>query len=128
MGSGAVEQRKEAFLSELARGWGKIFAVESFGPEGPDLTVDFQQIEDLAGLGVQALVQGVVREVVWRQALILGEAQPCPTCQADCPVEWHERELRTRYGAVQVPEPVCHCSRCRRDFFPSASAAEARRS
>jgi hypothetical protein len=62
MGSGAVEQRKEAFLSELARGWGKIFAVESFGPEGPDLTVDFQQIEDLAGLGVQALVQGVVRE------------------------------------------------------------------
>jgi hypothetical protein len=121
----AVNSRQQADLEDLARGWGKIFAAEGFGPQGPDLTVDFAQIEEFAGLGVHALVQGIVREVVWKQALALGDSQPCPSCGADCRVNWRERPMQTRYGEVQLPEPVCHCPRCRRDFFPSAAGAEA---
>jgi hypothetical protein len=114
-------------LAELARGWGKIFAHEGFGADGPDLTVDFQQIEDLAGEGARALVQGVVREAVWQQALALGDTQPCPTCAVEGRVEWKERTVQTRYGDVAFPEPACHCTRCRRAFFPSKAGAEARR-
>jgi len=112
-------------LMKLARGWGKIFAAEGFGPDGPDLTVDFAQMEDFAGLGARALVQGVLREVVWKQAMALGDSRPCPSCGADCSVDWRDRPVQTRYGQVQLPEPVCHCRRCRRDFFPSAIRAEA---
>lgn len=125
MGTNSAAAVDEGFLSELSRGWGKIFAQEGFGSQGPDLTVDFQQIEDLAGEGARALVPGVVREAVWQQALALGDTQPCPTCAVDCRVEWEERTVQTRYGGVAIPEPACHCTRCRRAFFPSAPGAQA---
>lgn len=127
MGTQGTAKADRESLSELARSWGKIFAREGFGPEGPDLTVDFQQIEEFAARGARALVQGAVREAVWRQAVAMGDTQPCPTCAADCRVEWQERTIETRYGGVQVPEPACHCRRCRRDFFPSAAGVEAGR-
>lgn len=128
MGATTAGKQDAASLKELAQGWGKIFAAEGFGPEGPDFSVDFAQIEEFAGLGAKALVQGIVREVVWKQAMALGDSQPCPECGGDCRVDWRERPMQTRYGQVPLPEPACHCSRCRRDFFPSASRVEAGRS
>ena len=114
-------------LQELARGWGKIFAAEAF-PHGVGSDVDFNQIEELAGEGARALVQGMVREAVWKQGLALGDAQPCPTCGKECRVEWNKRTVQSRYGEVEIPEPCCHCHRCRRDFFPSEDTIAARRS
>jgi hypothetical protein len=34
-----------------------------------------------------------------------------------------EREIQTCSGPAPLREPVCHCSVCRRDFFPSADGA-----
>ena len=51
--------------------------------------------------------------------------QPCPTCGRQCPLVHRQRELETIDGPVDVCEPVCHCSACRRAFFPSASGVRA---
>ncbi len=127
MNTAAVRDTNRDDLQELARGWGKIFAAEAFPQEvGPD--VDFNHIEELAGEGARALVQGIVREAVWKQGLALGDGQPCPTCGKECLVEWSKRTVQSRYGDVEIPEPHCHCNRCRRDFFPSKDATSARRS
>jgi hypothetical protein len=48
--------------------------------------------------------------------------QPCPTCGELSSVARRERDLETGDGPVRLCEPVCHCSTCRRDFFPSASS------
>lgn len=127
MTTSAVQGAKRGELQELARGWGKIFAAEAF-PLGVGMDVDFSKMEELAGEGARALVQGMVREAVWQQGLALGEVQPCPTCGKECRVEWSQRTVQSRYGDVQIPEPRCHCNRCRRDFFPSKDAIAARRS
>ncbi len=127
MTTAAGRGTKREELQELARGWGKIFAAEAF-PQGVGPDVDFNQIEELAGEGARALVQGMVREAVWKQGLALGDTQPCPTCGRDCPVEWSKRTVQSRYGDVEIPESHCHCDRCRRDFFPSKDTIEARRS
>ena len=49
------------------------------------------------------------------------EPQNCPVCGRRSPVVNRERELETIDGPIELTEPVCHCSACRRDFFPSAS-------
>ena len=121
-----VRDTKRDELRDLARGWGKILAAEVF-PQGVGPEVDFNQIEELAGEGARALVQGMVREAVWKQALSLGDVQSCPDCETECRVEWSQRTMQSRYGDVEIPEPHCHCSRCRRDFFPSADATADRR-
>lgn len=127
MTTAGVRDTNRDQLQELARGWGKIFAGEAF-PTGVGPGVDFNRIEELAGEGARALVQGIVREAVWKQGLALGDAQPCPTCGKECRVEWSERIVQSRYGDVEIPEPHGHCNRCRRDFFPSKDAIAARRS
>lgn len=126
MTTDAMSGGQSAWLRELGEGWGKIFAHEGFGPDGPTLEVDFMQIENLAGLAVLGVVQGMVREAVWQQGLRLGDTQPCPDCGENCPVEWEDRPFKTRFGEVQLPEPSCHCSDCRRNFFPSAGSFAAR--
>ena len=126
MSKSAVMPEVESDLQELARGWGKIFAAEAF-PNGVGPEVDFGQMERIAGQGARSLMQGIVRELVWKQAVALGETQVCPECHSDCQVEWKPRTLQTCFGKVQIPEPECHCTRCRRDFFPSKAASEAGR-
>jgi len=113
-------------LQELARGWGKIVVGEAF-PKGVGPEIDFNQMEELAGESARALVQGLLREAVWKQGVALGNVQPCPTCAKECPVEWTKRTVQSRYGDVEIPEPYCHCSRCRRDFFPSKDTPATRR-
>ncbi len=117
---------QDAWLRELGEGWGKIFAHESFGADGPTLDIDFTQIENMAGVAVLGLVQGMIGEAVWQQGLRLGDSQPCPDCRGNCPVQWAGRPFKTRFGEIQIPEPWCHCPDCRRDFFPSAGAIAAR--
>ncbi|MSR59039.1 MAG: hypothetical protein EXS05_15580 [Planctomycetaceae bacterium] len=124
MATQAMAQGNEGDLLMLARGWGKIFAAEAF-PDGVGPEVDFGQMEELASQGAQALMQGIVRELVRKQAVALGDTQPCPTCHSDCRVKWRQRGLQTRHGEVEMPEPMCHCTRCRRDFFPSTATSEA---
>lgn len=76
------------------------------------------------------LGRAVARIATERLALARAErmtdAQCCPTCGKRRPLRHRKREIDTIDGAVELREPVCHCSACRRDFFPSASNIGAR--
>ena len=68
-----------------------------------------------------AVAQVATEKMALSRAERLTESQPCPTCGRRCPVVHRTRSLETGDGPIDLGEPVCHCSACRRDFFPSAS-------
>lgn len=69
----------------------------------------------------RAVAQIATEKMALSRAARLTESQPCPTCGNRCPVVQEERQLETGDGPIDLGEPVCHCSACRRAFFPSAS-------
>ena len=74
----------------------------------------------------RAVAQATTERLALARAERLCGPQPCPTCSALSPLVYQERPLETLDGPIELPEPVCHCSTCRRDFFPSASRIGAR--
>jgi hypothetical protein len=112
-------------IEELAKGWGKIIVRQHWGEKGPGLDVDLAQMEDVAMAAVKALLAGTLEAATGQQAIQLGEDQPCPDCGRSCPLRHEERPIVVRTGATfDHREPKAHCPACRRDFFPSAAAAE----
>lgn len=69
----------------------------------------------------RAVAQATTERLALARAERLTVPQPCPACGRPCPLEHRGRELETIDGPMDLLEPVCHCSACRRDFFPSAS-------
>ena len=74
----------------------------------------------------RAVAQATTERLTLARAERLSGPQPCPTCDRQCPLLYQERPLETVDGPIGLSEPVCHCSACRRDFFPSASSNGAR--
>lgn len=74
----------------------------------------------------RAVAQIATERLALARAKRLTGLQACPTCGRPCPLVHRERELETIDGPMDLCEPVCHCSACRRDFFPSASGVGAR--
>jgi len=110
-------------LQELA----ELISEERFGEEGIPLEFSFSEIEEI-GHQVGQLAAGAVDQSLQQQhAEHLSETPLCPECGRRCEAERRERAMQTRDGTVELNEPVCHCPHCERDFFPSASAAEAGR-
>jgi hypothetical protein len=107
-----------AALEELAQQWGKIVANRAYGQEGPELDVDFEQMEQVAAVVSRGLARGTLEQLTERQALQLPDQLPCPTCQKSCPIQMRTRQLVARGAAVTLQEPVAYCPACRRDFFP----------
>jgi hypothetical protein len=87
--------------------------------------VRFHELEAAGHRLGRAVAQATTERLATARAERLTEPQPCPTCQRPCPVVHRERELETVDGPIVLSEPVCHCSACRRDFFPSASGVGA---
>jgi len=112
-------------ITRLAKQWGKIVVRRGFGDQGPGLDVDLAQMEEVAFAAAQGLTAGVLEEATSSQGEKLGEHQPCPQCHELCLVTQEERPIQAKGGAFQLREPRCYCRTCRRDFFPSASAAQA---
>jgi hypothetical protein len=50
-------------------------------------------------------------------------AAKCPECGTRCEVLTKRRRVTSVDGPVAVEEPVAHCPRCRRDFFPPPGSA-----
>ncbi len=69
----------------------------------------------------RAVAQATTERLTFARAERLFGPQPCPTCGQQCPLLYGERRLETLDGPIDLHEPVCHCSACRRAFFPSAS-------
>ena len=44
----------------------------------------------------------------------------CPECNQLVRVEIEPRPVTSMDGPIEMTEPVAHCRRCRRSFFPSA--------
>ena len=44
----------------------------------------------------------------------------CPDCKQLVQVEIEARPVTSMDGPIELTEPVAHCRRCRRSFFPSA--------
>jgi hypothetical protein len=114
-------------VARVAKQWGKIVVRHAFGEQGPGLDVDFAQMEAVAYAAAQGLTAGAIEAATDQQGQQLGERQPCPQCGKLCSLVSAERPFHVKGGAVQLREPKCYCPTCRRDFFPSASAAEAGR-
>lgn len=114
-------------VARLAKQWGKIVVRHAFGDGGPNLDVDFAQMEEVARAAARGLTEGSLEEATAQQGQRLGERQLCPTCGQHCSVASEERPFRVKGAVIQLREPKCYCPTCRRDFFPSASGAEAGR-
>jgi len=123
MASKDARARQLAEIREVAAGWGKMIAREAF-PEGPGLDVTLADMEELAMAASRALVQGAVEAMTGAQGERLGSEAPCPTCGKACPLTTASRPMVVRGGEATLAEPVGHCPRCRRDFFPAAAGVE----
>jgi hypothetical protein len=84
--------------------------------------VPFREMEAAGHRLGRAVAQAATERLALARAERLTGLQPCPTCGRRCPLVYRERELETGDGPINLSEPVCHCSTCRRDFFPSASS------
>src|SRR6266566_4684261 len=57
-----------AALEELAQQWGKIVANRAYGEDGPDLDVDFDQMEQVAAAVSSGLARGTLEHLTQRHA------------------------------------------------------------
>lgn len=112
-------------IYRLSKRWGQEVAQQAFGDEGPGPDVDLSAMEDVAVAAARGLTDGAVETLLFRQADCLAEPQPCPCCGQLCTTKMEEksRELLIRGGTPKMNEIRCHCSTCRRDFFPSTHLA-----
>lgn len=97
-----------------------------YGPEGPPENTTFAEIEEFGHEVGRMVGRAVDEQLTSQHAEQFQKAVACPTCQTLCDPEPSpsERELQTSDGRVPIAEPVCHCSVCNRDFFPSAYRIE----
>ena len=83
----------------------------------------FVDIEELtAEVGDEVARQLASLELSRRsEALCEQPTHACPNCGKECRVEPDLEPiiLQGMRGEIEYSEPRCHCSRCRRDFFPS---------
>jgi len=123
MASKEARERKLKEIQEIAAGWGKIIAQEAF-PNGPGLDVTLVEMEEIAAAASRALVQGAVETMTGSQGEQFGGEAPCPVCGRMCPLGKTSRPLVVRGGDATLNEPVGHCPKCRRDFFPATACVE----
>lgn len=83
--------------------------------------VRFHDLEAAGHALGRAVAQATTEWLAFARAERLTGPQPCPTCGQLCPLVHRDRRLETIDGPLELREPVCHCSACRRDFFPTAS-------
>jgi hypothetical protein len=105
-------------VKDLAKQWGKIVAKNAYGPDGPPLDADFDEMEQIAAAATAGLVEGTLEYLTQQQAHRLPAELPCPTCQKLCPAQTRSRRVVARGATITFQEPVAHCPVCRRDFFP----------
>lgn len=117
------QEAKRAEIKELACRWGELLAREVY-PNGAGLDVSLADMEEMVACATRAIVQGAIGKMTEDQAQLLDEQQPCPTCGKACQVGQKSRTLAVRGGSAELDEPVAHCSKCRRDFFPSACGSQ----
>ena len=104
---------------ELATRWGTIAAERTAREARPDQPMDFQDMEQFAAVVAAGVTDGTITALLEQQARTLPNELHCLECGTLCPVQYKDRPLTIDTGQIlQLHEPVCHCPKCRRDFFP----------
>jgi hypothetical protein len=102
----------------LAVSWGKSAAKRAATEFGPDPPIDFMDIEKFATLVAAGVTEGAITALLEQKAKPLTDAT-CPACGTSRPVKHADRPLTLATGqVVTLHEPIGHCPKCRRDFFP----------
>ena len=114
---------KEELVAKLALQLAETFSLEIYGPEGPALDTDIDDIEETAVLAARAAFDAVIAEALRLQNQRLPRHMPCPKCQVLAETRYEARSIQGRIGSARIEEPVCFCPACDRDFFPSAFGA-----
>ncbi len=113
-----LEEKLEFQMRAAAHTAAEIQALEQ-GSRVPH----FDEIEipahDLGKKLSRAIQEERAREVALQE---LGRVY-CPDCKKQCRVEIEPRQVHSMDGPIELTEPVAHCRRCRRSFFPSAKRA-----
>ena len=116
-----LEEKLEFYLKQASSVASEIQALEQ-GNRVPH----FDEIEIPAhelGKKLSRAIQGErAREVALQQ---LGKVR-CLECNQQCRVEIEMRDVHSMDGPIELTEPVAHCRRCRRSFFPSAERPRVR--
>lgn len=111
----ALEEKLGKILRQAAEVGAQIQAIEQ-GPGVPH----YDQIESHAH-GVGQRLSQIMQQT--RLADVTAEQPPeltCPDCGKGCRTKPKTRQVLSEDGPVDLVENVARCSRCRRDFFPSA--------
>jgi len=110
-------------LQAFAANWGKIVARRTTEETSGQTPLDLRSMEEVAQAAAQGLIQGTLQALIDQQAQQLPKELPCPECSKLCEVRFRERQLQVQGATVSFDEPYGHCTRCRRDFFPSTLLA-----
>jgi hypothetical protein len=86
-------------------------------------------LEELTAEMGDAVARELANQELRRRSATVAAAatQACPECGAACSVEPDPEPvlLQGLRGELEYTEPRCHCTRCRRDFFPSGGPSRA---
>lgn len=110
--------QQAADVDALVRDAARKCAIWLDGSAEPLATMSFDAIEDHAVRVGDAVARAVMQQALERQASQT-EAAVCRCGTPLRPREPEPRDVLTRRGSVGWMEPLGHCPRCRRDFFPS---------
>jgi hypothetical protein len=111
-------------LRELAVRWGKIAAERVSDEAGGNQRMDFSDMEQFAAVVAAGLTEGLITTLLNQEAKSLANDEPCPKCGTRCQVNYHDRPITLDTGQVHpLHEPICHCPKCQRDFFPPPDVA-----
>jgi hypothetical protein len=116
MATEVLSEQKLREIEEIAAGWGKLLARESFA-EGPGLDVSLADMEDIVARASRATVAGAVETMVADQAEQLGEQAACPGCGKICKLKRKARAMAVRGGSADLDEPVGHLPDVPSGFF-----------
>lgn len=111
----ALEEKLAEILKQAAEVGAQIQALE----QGAG-TPHYDQIESHAHSVGQRLSQIMQQTRIGDVAAEHPAEAACPDCGKDCQVRVKTRQVISEDGPVELTEIVAHCTRCRRDFFPSA--------
>ena len=112
----SLKERLERLLREAAETAAELQASE----RGAGKPIHFSQIEAAAHEVGSQLSCRIQERAAREVAADSPEKASCPACGTSCRLSIQRRTINSTDGPIVVWEPQGHCTRCRRDFFPSA--------
>jgi hypothetical protein len=113
---------KQSELAGLFERAAKLSAQIEREKATPGKVLHYSQIEGSAhNLGLR-LSRAVQDEAIQAQSTDAEEHAECPDCGRGSPIKPQQRTILSVDGPVEIVEPVAHCRRCRRSFFPQREA------